>query len=162
VKKQEKKHPEKTEKSKQARFLFHKEDTKERQLLEAIQNRAILEPLEDQGLSLGELQNKLSQMKEEHIEKSTLANRISRLRTAGLVRKQTKQINEAEVRSPEYRGWRIHQTENGAYQAELGFELTTNGKDALKAIRNFTQENEAPPQDEEEEKDRKKDEEKNE
>ena len=161
VKKQEKKPEKKTEKKKQARFLFNKEDKKEAQLLEAVQNRAILEPLENQGLSLGELQNKLIQMKDEHIEKSTLANRISRLKTAGLVRKQTKQINEDEVRSPEYMGWRVHQTEGGTYQAELGFELTENGKEALEVIRKFTQQTEAPPQNEEKKK-TKKDEKENE
>jgi DNA-binding HxlR family transcriptional regulator len=146
----EKKGPEKKEKKKQARFLFDEKNKKEVQLLEAVQNRAILEPLESQGLSLGELKSKLDQMKEEPIEKSTLANRISRLKTAGLVRKQTRQINEDEARSPEYRGWRTHQNEEGTYQAELGFELTTNGKEALKVMRNFTQQTETSPQNEEE------------
>ena len=162
---QEKKAPEKKEKKKQARFLFDETNEKEVQLLEAVQNRAILEPLEDQGLSLGELQSKLNQMKEEPIEKSTLANRISRLKTAGLVRKQTRQINEDEARSPEYRGWRTKQVEKGTYQAELGFELTKNGKEALKVMRNFTQQTEPPPQNQEEKdvkKDLKKDEKENE
>ena len=160
-----KKAPEKKEKKKQARFLFDETNKKEVQLFEAVQNRAILEPLESQGLSLGELQSKLNQMKEEPVEKSTLANRISRLKTAGLVRKQTRQINEDEARSPEYRGWRTHQVEEGTYQAELGFELTTNGKEALKAMRNFTQQTEPSPQNEEEKavkKNIKKDEKKNE
>jgi len=161
MKKQEKKQHEKSERKKYARFLLNEENKKESQLLEAIQNRAILEPLESQGLSLGELQNKLIQMKEDHIEKSTLANRISRLKTAGLVRKQTKQIGEEEVRSPSYRGWRIRKVENGKYQAELGFELTKNGKEALEVIRKFTQQTEVPPQNEEKKKIQ-KDEKKNE
>jgi len=154
---QEKKEQEKKEKKKQARFLFDEKNEKEIQLLEAVQNRAILEPLEDKGLSLGELQSKINKMKEEPIEKSTLANRISRLKTAGLVRKQTRRINEEEARSPEYRGWRTKKVEDRIYQAELGFELTKNGKDALKIMRDFTQQTEPEPQNEEEEKDVKKD-----
>jgi DNA-binding transcriptional ArsR family regulator len=146
---QEKKDQEKKEKKKQARFLFNEKNKKEIQLLEAVQNRAILEPLETHGLSLGELQSKLVQMKEEPIEKSTLAYRISRLKTAGLVRKQTRQIDEEEARSPEYRGWRTKKVEDRIYQAELGFELTKNGKDALKVMRDFTQQPEPSPQKEE-------------
>lgn len=126
-------------KKKATAFLKDEEDLKEIQLLEAVQNRAILEPLEKQGLSLGELQSKLKQVKKVPVKKTTLATRISRLRTAGLVRKQSKQISEDEIRSPKYRGWRIKQKENGTYNAELGFELTENGKDALETMRIFTE-----------------------
>ncbi|MFX1293579.1 MAG: hypothetical protein ACFFD2_01785 [Promethearchaeota archaeon] len=120
-------------------FLKNEEDNKELQLLEAISNRAILEPLEKEGLSFGELQTKLTKMKKKPIKKATLSNRILRLRTAGLVRKQTKLIAETEVRSPQYRGWRISKQEDGSYEAELGFELTKNGKNALNTIRSFTE-----------------------
>jgi len=126
-------------KKKKAVFLKDEEDIKEIQLLEAAQNRAILEPLEEQGLSLGELQSKLTQMKKTPVKKTTLATRISRLRTAGLVRRQSKHLNEEEIGSPEYRGWRVTQKENGTYKATLGFELTQNGKDVLKTMRQFTE-----------------------
>ncbi|NVM29009.1 MAG: hypothetical protein HWN65_09195 [Candidatus Helarchaeota archaeon] len=143
-------------KKKTTSFLKDEEDIKEIQLLEAVQNRAILEPLEKQGLSLGELQSKLEQTKNIPVKKSTLAHRISRLRTAGLVRKQYRQIHDAEKRSPKYRGWRIKQQENGTYSAELGFEITKNGESALKTIRTFTEQKTDLPRKEKKQKMKKK------
>jgi hypothetical protein len=139
-------------KKKTTAFLKDEEDQKEIQLYEAVQNRAILEPLKKQGLSLCELQFKLEQIKNEPIKKTTLASRITRLQSAGLVRKQTQEITKDAIRSPEYRGWRIKQQENGSYQAELGFELTKNGAEALKTIEKFTEQKEALPQKDEKKK----------
>ncbi len=120
-------------------FLKDEENKKEKQLYEALQNRAILEPLDDEGLSLPELKYKVSQSKKTEIPKSTIATRISRLKTAGLVRKQTKTIRPDEAHSPQYRGWRLTPQKNGTYQAKLGYELTENGKSALETIRTFTE-----------------------
>lgn len=117
---------------------------KEKQLITAVQNRSILENLEQEGLSLGELQYKVGQTRNEPAKKTTVASRINRLKTAGLVRKQSKKIDETDVRSPQYRGWRIKQQENGSFQAELGFELTENGKEALNTIRTFTEQKNLP------------------
>ena len=127
-------------------FLKDEADEKEVQLYEAVQNRAILEPLEKQGLSLPELKSKLSKMKKTDIPKTTIATRISRLKTAGLVRKQTKSIQPEEISTPQYRGWRVSQEANGSYMATLGYELTENGKSALDTIRSFTESKSKLPQ----------------
>ena len=127
-------------------FLKNEESKKEIQLIEALQNQAILEPLEKEGLSLPELKYKVSETKKTEIPKSTIATRISRLKTAGLVRKQMKTIKSNEAHSPQYRGWRIKPKTNGTYQAELGYELTENGKNALDAIRTYTEETSDLPQ----------------
>lgn len=114
-------------------------DESELQLFEAVQNRAILEPLEEQALSLGEIQHQIKQRKKmnELPKKSTVATKISRLKSAGLVRRQSKSILPEERRDPQYRGWRVSEEKNGSFKATLGFELTKNGKDALETIRGY-------------------------
>ena len=140
-------------------FLKDEKDEKEIQLFEAVQNRSILEPLLDEGLSLGELKHQLEQIKDTPIKKTTLYSRILRLQNSGLIKKQQRRIKNHEIKNPKYRGWRVTKQKNGTFQAELGYELTENGKEALSVIRTFTDQNEdLPQQKKKENEDEKKDE----
>lgn len=132
-----------TKKEKKRSYSSPKEelDESELQLFEAVQNRAILEPLEEyKALSLGEIQHQIKQRKmmKDLPKKSTVATKISRLKSAGLVRRQSKLILPEERGDPQYRGWRVSEQKNGSLKATLGFELTKNGKEALETIRGYT------------------------